>query len=126
MSPTTFTVFVPSATISSYVPDLCCVNNLSPLGVSSISDICPDSDSCTWLKGYCPVSVPVVSTPLGLGSLNVMLTSFEVLVDTDGMKGFLASTIPLNWFFLLSINSLWVSASSPLASLDTSDSPVVW
>ena len=78
------------------MPDLCCVSNLSPFGVSSISDTCPDSDSCTWLKGYCPVSVPVVSTPLGLGSLKVLLSSFVVLVDTEGMKGFLALKISLN------------------------------
>ena len=77
------------------------------------------------MKGYAPVDVPVVSTPLGFGSLNLGFSSLPVSVETDGMFGFEAATISLNTFVLLSINNLCVSPSSPLASLDTSDSPVV-
>ena len=82
---------MPSESISSKVPDLCCLYNLSPPGVSSISIIWPDSDSCTWLKGYCPVDVPVVSTPLGCGSSKVVLVSSDVnCVDVPSRFGLIA------------------------------------
>ena len=92
LSPITFTVLLPFAIISSYVPDLCSFNILSPPGESSISVMCPDSDSNTWLYGYCEEKYGSAFSriPLGSGSLKVSRVSITALSDTVDKLGCVA------------------------------------
>ena len=70
--------------------------------------------------------MPVGSVPLGVGSSKVPAVSATLAVDTVDTFGLVAVGISLNCVALRLISERCVSASSSLASLDTSDSPTHW